>query len=276
MIRKVLTNPKALFGVVVVLLFVFVAIFAPYLAPDDPRKQVLSKRLIPPAWAQKGSWEHPLGTDALGRDLFSRLIYGSRVSLIVGILGATSCVLVGLPLALLAGYYRGWADEVVMRIADVFLSIPGLLLAIALVALLGPTIFSVTLAFTLTSWAWATRTIRSEVLKIREIEFVEAARAVGAGNIYIIIRHVLPNTIGITIVFTTIWVAIIILFEASLSFLGFSCSDTSWGWDLAKGKQYISTAWWISTFSGLAIFLVVLAINFLGDWLRDYFDVKLD
>lgn len=276
MIRKVLTNPKALFGVVVVLLFVFVAIFAPYLAPHDPRKQVLSKRLIPPAWAQKGSWEHPLGTDALGRDLFSRLIYGSRVSLIVGILGAASCVLVGLPLALLAGYYRGWVDEVIMRIADVFLSIPGLLLAIALVALLGPTIFSVTLAFTLASWAWATRTIRSEVLKIREIEFVEAARAVGAGNIYIIIRHVLPNTIGITVVFTAIWVAIIILFEASLSFLGFSCSDTSWGWDLAKGKQYISTAWWISTFSGLAIFLVVLAINFLGDWLRDYLDVKLD
>jgi peptide/nickel transport system permease protein len=276
MIRKVLTNPKALFGVVVVLLFVFVAIFAPYLAPDDPHKQVLSKRLIPPAWAQKGSWEHPLGTDALGRDLLSRLIYGSRVSLIVGILGAASCVLVGLPLALLAGYYRGWVDEVIMRIADVFLSIPGLLLAIALVALLGPTIFSVTLAFTLASWAWATRTIRSEVLKIREIEFVEAARAVGAGNIYIIIRHVLPNTIGITIVFTAIWVAIIILFEASLSFLGFSCSDTSWGWDLAKGKQYISTAWWISTFSGLAIFLVVLAINFLGDWLRDYLDVKLD
>jgi len=276
MLRKLLTNPKALFGVVVVVIFLLVAIFAPYLAPDDPRQQVLSKRLIPPAWTEKGDWKHPLGTDALGRDLLSRLIYGSRVSLIVGILGAAACVLVGLPLALLAGYYRGWVDEVVMRIADVFLSIPGLLLAIALVALLDPTIFTVTLAFTLASWAWATRTIRSEVLKIREIEFVEAARAGGAGNIYIIIRHVLPNTIGITTVFTALWVAIIILFEASLSFLGFSCSDTSWGWDLANGKQYISTAWWISTFSGLAIFLVVLALNFLGDWLRDYLDVKLD
>jgi peptide/nickel transport system permease protein len=276
MLRKLLTNPKAMFGVAIVLLFIFIAIFAPYLAPGDPTAQALSKRLIPPAWTQKGSWEHPLGTDALGRDLLSRLIYGSRVSLIVGILGAAACVLVGLPLALVAGYYRGWIDEVIMRIADVFLSIPGLLLAIALVALLDPTIFTVTLAFTLASWAWATRTIRSEVIKIREIEFVEAARAAGAGNLYIIIRHILPNAIGITIVFTALWVAIIILFEASLSFLGFSCSDTSWGWDLAKGKQYLSIAWWISTFSGLAIFLVVLALNFLGDWLRDYFDVKLD
>jgi len=183
---------------------------------------------------------------------------------------------VGLPLALVAGYYRGWIDEVIMRIADVFLSIPGLLFAIALVSLLEPTIFTVTFSFTLASWAWATRVIRSEVLKIREIEFVEAARAVGAGDLYIMVRHVLPNTIGITLVFTALYVAIIILYEASLSFLGFSCSDTSWGWDLANGKKYISTAWWISTFSGLCIFLVVLALNFLGDWFRDQLDVKLD
>jgi peptide/nickel transport system permease protein len=276
MLRKFLKNPKALFGSVVILIFVLVAIAAPYLAPHDPSKQVLAKRLIPPAWMERGTWEHPLGTDALGRDLLSRLIYGSRISLIVGVLGAAACLFVGLPLALLAGYYRGWVDELIMRLADVFLSIPGLLLAIALVALLEPTIFTVTLAFTLASWAWATRTIRSEVLKIREIEFVEAAKAAGAGDIYIIIRHVLPNTIGITVVFTALWIAIIILFEASLSFLGFSCSDTSWGWDLAKGKQFISTAWWISTFAGLTIFLVVLALNFLGDWLRDYLDVKLD
>jgi peptide/nickel transport system permease protein len=276
MLRKLLKNPKALIGSMIVVAFVFVALFASYLAPHDPNKQVLSKRLIPPGWSQKGNWEYPLGTDALGRDLLSRLIFGSRISLIIGILGAAACVLVGLPLALLAGYYRGWVDEVIMRIADVFLSIPSLLLAIALVALLEPTIFTITLTFTLTSWAWATRTIRGEVLKIREIEFVEAARAVGANNIYIIVRHILPNTVGITMVFTALWVAIIILFEASLSFLGFSCSDTSWGWDLANGKQYISTAWWISTFSGLAIFLVVLALNFLGDWLRDYLDVKLD
>jgi len=158
----------------------------------------------------------------------------------------------------------------------VFLSIPGLLLAIALVALLEPTILTVTVSFTVASWAWATRTIRSEVLKIREMEFVEAARAAGAGNLYIIVRHILPNTIGITIVFTALYVAIIILYEASLAFLGFSCSSTSWGWDLASGRQYISTAWWISTFSGVAIFLVVLSLNFLGDWLRDYLDVKLD
>jgi peptide/nickel transport system permease protein len=276
MIKKLRENPKALFGSFVFFSVVFIAVTAPYLAPHDPNKQALKERLIPPAWTQEGSWEHPLGTDALGRDLLSRLIYGSRVSIIVGIFGAGACVLVGLPLALVAGYYRGWIDEVIMRIADVFLSIPGLLFAIALVALLDPTIFTVTVTFTLASWAWATRVIRSQVLKIREIEFVEAARAVGAGNLYIMVRHVLPNTIGITLVFTALYVAIIILYEASLSFLGFSCSDTSWGWDLANGRKYISTAWWISTFSGLCIFLVVLALNFLGDWFRDQLDVKLD
>ncbi len=276
MLKKLIRNPKALFGSSVVLIFVFVAVFAPFLTPIEPTKQVLSKRLIPPAWTKEGNWGHPLGTDALGRDLLSRLMYGARVSLIVGVFGALACVVVGLPLALLAGYYRGWVDEIIMRVADVFLSIPGLLLAIALVALLDPTIFTVTASFTLASWAWATRVIRSEVLKIREFEFVEAARAVGAGNLYIMIRHVLPNTMGITLVFTALYVAIIILYEASLSFLGFSASATSWGWDLANGKQYISTAWWISTFSGLAIFMVVLAVNFLGDWLRDFFDVKLN
>ena len=273
---KLIKNPKALFGSIIVLGFAFVAIAGPYLAPWDPDKQVLSKRLMPPGWTAKGSWQHPLGTDGLGRDLLSRLIYGSRVSLVIGVVGASACILVGLPLALLAGYFRGWVDEVIMRLADVFLSIPGLLLAIALVALLEPTIVTVTVSFTVASWAWATRTIRSEVLRIREMEFVEAAKAAGAGNLYIIGRHVFPNTIGITIVFTALYVAIIILYEASLSFLGFSCSSTSWGWDLANGRQYISTAWWISTFSGVAIFLVVLALNFLGDWLRDYLDVKLD
>ena len=276
MLKKILKNPKALFGFTVMLIFFLVAIFANPLAPHDPNKQALSKRLIPPAWSPKGTWTYPLGTDALGRDLLSRLIFGSRISLIIGLLGAAACVFVGLPLALLAGYYRGWVDQLIMRIADVFLSIPGLLLAIALVALLSPTILTVTFVFTLASWAWATRTIRSEVMKIREIEFVEAAKAAGAGNLYIIVRHIFPNTVGITMVFTALWVATIILFEASLSFLGFSASDTSWGWDLAKGKEYIATAWWISTFSGLAIFLVVLALNFVGDWLRDYLDVKLD
>lgn len=276
MFKKILRNPKALFGFTVILIFFLIAIFAPYLSPHDPNRQILSKRLIPPVWSPKGTWIHILGTDAFGRDLLSRLIFGSRISLIIGLFGGAACVFVGLPLALLAGYYRGWVDELIMRIADVFLSIPGLLLAIALVALLSPTIFTVTLVFTLTSWAWATRTIRSQVLKIREIEFVEAAKAAGAGNLYIMVRHVFPNTVGITMVFTALWVAIIILFEASLSFLGFSASDTSWGWDLAEGKQYISTAWWISTFPGLAIFLVVLALNFVGDWLRDYLDVKLD
>jgi peptide/nickel transport system permease protein len=276
MFKKLLKNPKALFGSLVLVTFFLIAAFAPHLAPGDPEIQSLSKRLIPPVWEEKGSWAHPLGTDGLGRDLLSRLIYGSRVSLIVGIFGASACVLVGLPLALIAGYYRGWVDEVIMRVADVFLSIPGLLLAIALVALLDPTIVTVTVSFTVASWAWATRTIRSEVLKIREMEFVEAAKALGAPSIYIMVRHVLPNTIGITMVFTALYVAIIILYEASLSFLGFSCSSTSWGWDLANGKQYISTAWWISTFSGFSIFLVVLALNFLGDWLRDYLDVKLD
>ena len=276
MLRKIFKNPKALFGAAVVLIFTLVAILAPLLAPHDPQKQSLSKRLKPPAWTEKGTWDYPLGTDALGRDLLSRLIFGSRVSLIVGVFGALACIVVGLPLAVLAGYFRGWVDEVIMRIADVFLSIPGLLLAIALVALLDPTIFSVTVTFTLASWAWATRVIRSQVLKVREMEFVEAAKAVGAGHLYIMVRHIIPNTFAITLVFAALYVAIIILYEASLSFLGFSASDTSWGWDLSKGKEYISTAWWISTFSGFSIFCVVLALNFLGDWLRDYFDVRLD
>lgn len=265
-----------MFGSTVVIIFIFMAVGAPILAPHDPRQQALSNRLKPPVWYEAGSWEYPLGTDSLGRDLFSRLIFGSRVSLVVGFFGALACVLVGLPLAVIAGYFRGWVDEVIMRIADVFLSIPGLLLAISIVALLDPTILSVTITFTLASWAWATRVIRSQVLKVREMEFVDAAKSAGAGHLYIMIRHIVPNTFAITLVFTALYVAVIILYEASLSFLGFSASDTSWGWDLAKGREYLSTAWWVSTFSGFSIFIIVLALNFLGDWLRDYLDVRLD
>lgn len=276
MFHKIVRNPKALFGATVVVIFILVAVFGPLIAPHNPKKQILANRLTPPAWTENGTWDYPLGTDALGRDLLSRLIIGSRVSLIVGLFGALACVLVGLPLAVLAGYFGGWVDELIMRIADIFLSIPGLLLAISLVALLDPTIFTVTFTFTLASWAWATRVIRSQVLKVKEMEFVEAAKSAGAGHLHIMVRHIVPNTFAITLVFTALYVAIIILYEASLSFLGFSASDTSWGWDLAKGREYLTTAWWISTFSGFAIFSVVLALNLLGDWLRDYMDVQLD
>jgi peptide/nickel transport system permease protein len=273
--RHLFGSAKAVTSTTLLVCFVSAALFAPYIAPYDPESQDLGARLQPPAWLSQGISAHPLGTDNLGRDILSRLLYGARVSLIVGMAGALVSMIVGLPLGLLSGYFSGLVDDLIMRLVDIFLAIPALIVAIALVAILKPNLATIVLAFTIVAWAWITRTIRAEVLSLKEQEFIEAARATGASDLYILYRHIFPNLFGTALVLATLFTPLVILWEAALSFLGLG-SSLSWGWDLAHGQRYLAIAWWASTFPGLAIFVVVLALNLLGDWARDYMDVKID
>jgi peptide/nickel transport system permease protein len=274
-VRQFARSPKAVCSALILAAFIVSGLFAPRLAPHDPERQDLSARLRPPHWSLWDAANYPLGTDGLGRDMLSRLLYGARVSLVVGILGAVASMAVGLPLGLVAGYFRGWTDDLVMRVVDIFLAIPALVIAIALVAILKPNLATIVLAFTIATWAWVTRTLRAEVLGLRERDFVEAARAIGAGEFYIIRRYIFANVMNTALVLATMYTPLVILWEASLAFLGLG-SSLSWGWDLAYGKRYLAVAWWIATFPGLAIFLVVLSLNLFGDWIRDYLDVRVD
>ncbi|PSP31175.1 ABC transporter permease [Halobacteriales archaeon QH_10_67_22] len=243
--------------------------------------------------------EHPLGTDSLGRDVLSRTIYGARTSLLVGVIGALLAVLVGVTYGLVAGYYSGRVDDGLMRAADVMLAFPSLVLAIALIGLWGraairipdpfvaagitpgmpPDIVlpgTVVLVVALVNWGWFARVARGEALSLRSQEYVTAARSMGAGDAFIIRTHVFPNSVTPILVLATIQVAAIILLESALSFLGFSGATLSWGFDIAQGRQYLSSSWWIATMPGIAIVLAVVGINLVGDWLRDALDPGIE
>jgi peptide/nickel transport system permease protein len=267
----------ALIATFVLAVIVFCAIFAPVLAPHDPLQQNLEQRLRPPAWLEKGSWENPLGTDQLGRDILSRLIYGSRVSLIVGLTSVAIAGGIGVMLGLLAGFYGGVVDAVIMRIADIQLAFPFLLLAIAVVAVVGPGLLNVIIVLGITGWMGYARVIRGQVLSVREMEYVDAARAIGCPSLKILLRHIAPNSMTPVIVLATFAVAGTIISEASLTFLGLGVEPQipSWGIMLSDGKDYLGGGWWISTFPGLTIMLTVLAINMLGDWARDVLDPRM-
>jgi peptide/nickel transport system permease protein len=231
-----------------------------------------------PTWSSLFSpGSHPLGTDELGRDILSRILYGSRVTLSIAAAAVILGGVVGVLLGIVAGYSRGMVDRVLMRIVDVQLSLPLMLLALLVVAALGPSTRNLIIVLALTSWLRYARIIRGQVLALREREFILSAHSIGAGTWRIILRHLLPNVMTPALVIATLELARIIIMDASLSFLGLGVQppNPSWGRMLADGRVYISSAWWIVTFPGIAILLTVLSVNLLGDWLRDYFDPKL-
>jgi len=268
---------RAAFGLGALLLIGGSAVLAPQLAPWDPARQMLTKRLRPPMWQAHGLREHPLGTDHLGRDILSRILHGGRISLGVGLTAVTLSALIGVTLGLLAGFFGGRADALIMRIVDVFLAIPYILLAMGVVFALGPSLLNVILVMGATRWVQFARIVRADVLSIREREFVAGARARGNRPLRLLLRHVLPNALTPIIVVATLELAFMIIYESALSFLGLGVQPPTptWGWMLADGRNYVATAWWLATFPGLAIMLTVLAVNLLGDWLRDTLDPRL-
>jgi peptide/nickel transport system permease protein len=268
---------RAVFGLTVLLCIGGAAVLAPQIAPWDPARQMLLKRLRPPMWEARGLREHPLGTDHLGRDILSRILYGGRISLGVGLSAVTLSCLVGVTLGLLAGFHGGRTDAFIMRVVDVFLAIPYILLAMGVVFALGASLLNVILVMALTRWVQFARIVRADVLSIREREFVSGARARGNRSTRLLLRHVLPNALTPIIVVATLELAFMIIYESALSFLGLGVQPPTptWGWMLSDGRNYVATAWWLATFPGLAIMLTVLAVNLLGDWLRDTLDPRL-
>jgi peptide/nickel transport system permease protein len=252
---------------------ILVALLADVISPADPRAGALDARLLPPFSRP----DHLLGTDAVGRDVLARLIYGARVSLTVGFVSVAVAVTVGSLLGLLSGYFGGWVDTILMRLADVQLSFPSFLLAISLMAVLGAGLINVILALSIGGWVRSARVMRSNVLPLREVEYVQAARLVGCGARRVMLRHVLPNAITPVFVLATLSLGANIITESSLSFLGLGVDPetASWGSMLAEGRPYLASAWWVSALPGLAISLTVLGVNIVGDWLRDELDPRM-
>jgi len=272
--RRFARHRMAVVGATVILLLILAAILAPVITPTDPAKQTLLMRLKPP------SGQYWFGTDLYGRDLFTRLVYGARVSLQVGFTSVSLALLVGVTLGALAGYFRGWTESIIMRITDIFLSIPVFFLILTVVALFRPTATNIMVVIGLTSWPGLARLVRGEFLSLRERDFVEAARATGARDLRIIFRHILPNAVGPIIVSATLRIANAILVESALSYLGLGIQPPtpSWGNMLNEGQPYllkVPPAWWVAVFPGVAIFLTVMAFNAVGDGLRDALDPRL-
>ena len=267
-----------LVGTLVIVASVVLAALAPALAPADPIRNDLLARLAPPMWMDGGSARHPLGTDTLGRDVVSRLLYGARVSLLVGFAAVLVAGVVGVALGLVAGYYGGRLDDLLMRLGDVQLAFPVLVLAIAVLSVLGASLGNVIVVLGLTGWVTYARIARAETLSLRHREFVEGARALGARDAAILWRHILPNVLPPITVVATFSVARTIIAEASLSFLGLGIPPPapSWGAMLDEGRNYLTTGWWLALFPGVAILALVLGINLVGDWLRDVLDPRVE
>ncbi|WHY85977.1 ABC transporter permease [Neobacillus novalis] len=263
------------FSIIILVLFAIIAIIAPFISPYDPNAQELTARLKPPAWIDGSVSGYLLGTDNLGRDLLSRILYGSRISILIGVLAVIISGVIGAVIGLLSGYYRT-VDAIMMRIADIQLAFPTILLALAIVAVLGGGMMNLIIVLGITGWVQYARVIRSEVLSMKSSDFVVAARTIGVSDGRLLFRHILPNILAPIITIATFQVASTIIAESSLSFLGLGVpiNIPSWGNMLSQGQLYIGSAWWISLFPGIAIMLVVLAINILGDWIRDLFDPK--
>jgi peptide/nickel transport system permease protein len=259
----------------ILLLIAFVAIFADFLAPHDPQIGSLARRFRPPAWQQGGSMDYFLGTDHVGRDVLSRLIFGARVSMIVGLAAVLVAGSIGTLLGIVSGYLGGWVDQVIMRVTDTWLALPALTFAIFLAAIVGPSEFNIIVILGGVYWTRYARVIRGEVLSLKEREFVRLAIVAGCSRRVIMWRHILPNVINSAIVLATLMLGVVIVTEASLSFLGVGVPPPkpAWGLMLADGKKGLMVGyWWLTVFPGLCIMLMVLSANLLGDWLR----VKLD
>jgi peptide/nickel transport system permease protein len=277
-LRSMFTTPSALVGVVVLATVVVCAIFADVISPVDPAQQHLLYRLSPPGTVSEDGVTFVLGTDGLGRDVLSGIIHGSRVSLIVAVTAVGLGMLIGVALGLVSGYSGGWLDTVIMRAVDVTIVLPFMLMALVLRLALGPGLGSIVIALGISGWATHARLVRGEVLSLRNKEYVLASVANGAPHGFIMLRRILPHVLASAIVLASLQVGVTIVAEASLTFLGLGVPPEipSWGQMLANGRDYMTRAWWVTTFSGLAIVLTVLALNLIGDWLRDYRDPRLE
>ena len=275
-LRNFAQNRLAMGSAIVVLLFVAMAIFAPLIAPHDPNETDLFLRLQPPGWVEGGDWSYVLGCDALGRDILSRIIYGARISIFIGASVILVATTIGILAGLASGYLRGWVDVVISRIVDILLGFPYLIFAIGLMAMMGPGLGNIIMALAYKEWVIPCRVVRGETLATSQLEYVEAARALGASGGHIMLREILPNILSPVVVVATIRMAHVIILEASLSFLGLGVQPptASWGAMVADGRAFILESWWVSTFPGLAILLLVLAINVASQGLRDAFDPR--
>jgi peptide/nickel transport system permease protein len=272
-LKKFAKDKPAVLGLIIVLIVIFVAILAPLLAPypGDVSASHLLRRLKPPTWA------YPFGSDNLGRDIFSRVILGTRGALMIAVMVVGVAMLIGVPLGLIGGYYSGWGSESIMRVTDMFLAVPQLILALALAQLMTPSIQSAMLALTLTYWPFFTRIVYAETRRLKSALFIDALQCMGASAPRILFLHILPNCISPIIVRATIGMGFTILVAAVLGFLGMGATppDPDWGLAISESRQYLPDAWWFATFPGLAIFFTVLGFNLLGDGLRDIVDPRL-
>src|SRR5438034_84053 len=256
---------------------VLTAIFADFLAPHSPTAGDITTKLVPPLWMQGGERDHPLGTDRFGRDVLSRIIYGSRISLLVSLIAIGVSGTVGTALGLISGYRGGLTDTLLMRLTDVGLSLPTILIAVVLVAVSEPSFGNVVFVIALLLWPRFARQIRGETLAVKEQDFVALAVVAGRSSTWIISRHIFPNVVPTLLVISTLQVGYVILLEGTLSFLGVGVPppNPAWGLMIADGRGFLATAWWITLFPGVAMLLTVLAVNLMGDWLRDHLDPKL-
>ena len=275
-LTELLRSPKGLTGFVLILVVVFVAIFAPLLAPHDPARQVLSVRFQPPVFAEDGNWNHVLGGDNLGRDILARVLYGSRTSIMVALLVVLAAMVTGSALGAISGYFGGVIDAVIMRVADFQLSFPFILVALLLLAIVGPGFWTMVFALSVALWVSFARLVRGETLKIRELEYIQAAKSIGVGHAAIIFGHVLPNVLPIIIVLATLDIAAVVLYEAAISFLGLGTQPPtpSWGGMISEGRNYLYENYWMALGPGIAIMTTSIAINLFGDFLRDTYDPR--
>jgi len=276
LINKLIRNLKGITGGIILATALFTAIFSPLISSHDPNLQHLDARLLPPCWMEGGRQEYFIGTDHLGRDAWSRLVYASRVSMTVGICAVFLPGIIGLALGLIAGYYP-FVGAAIMRIVDMFLSIPYAVMAIAVITVIGTGLFNLILVLALTRWAHYTRIMNGTVLQIKAQEYIEAAYAKGNSDLRIMLRHILPNSVAPMLVLGTLELAFMIIMEATLSFLGLGVQPPTptWGLMCSEGREYLTIAWWLTTFSGFAIVFTVLGANLFGDWLRDTLDPRL-
>jgi peptide/nickel transport system permease protein len=276
-LKRLARRRTALFGLAVVAVVILSAVGAPLVTVFDPIEQDINQRLKEPGWRNAAGQAHVLGTDHLGRDILARIIYGSRVALVVGLSAVLISGVLGMAIGLVSGYFGGKVDDFFMRLADIQLAFPFILLAIAVIGVLGPSLRNIIVVIGVSSWVVYARVVRGEVLSIREREFVQAAIALGSRDGRILLRHVLPNAFTPWLVVATLDMARVIVIESALSFLGLGVQPPTptWGGMLADGRVYLSTAWWLATFPGLAILVTVLGINLLGDGLRDTLDPRL-
>ena len=276
LLRRLVRRRTALFGAAVVVAVMLAAALAPLVSPFDPLEQDIGQRLKEPGWQDAQGRVHPLGTDHLGRDILSRIVFGSRIALVVGLAAVLISGVLGMVIGLVAGYFGGRMDDFLMRLADVQLAFPFILLAVTVVAVLGPSVGNLIVVLGIAGWVPYARLVRSEVLTLKGREFVDAARALGGGDARIITRHILPNVLTPVVVIGTFALANTIIVESSLSFLGLGVQppDPTWGGMLSDSREYVTAAWWLWVFPGAAILTTVLAINFVGDWLRDVLDPR--